>query len=145
VDGDPVRLVDPTGLKSTDGSSGGTGSICFDFDKFANDIRENRFDLNATLASLGSTLAVGTMPKTPGELRGLGVPKSQLNPYTSQLSRWSGRMGTRVFRELGRTATGVAVGTAATASVVFEGFYDWAVIVRAAIRSTSMDGCSCKK
>jgi len=52
--------------------------------------------------------AFGTMPKTPDELRGLGVATSELNPYTSQLSRWSRRFGTRALRELGRTAAGVA-------------------------------------
>lgn len=75
---DPINLIDPTGL------------ICFDFDQFVNDIRDNRFDLAATAATLGSTLGVGTMPKTPSELRGLGVPRSQLNPFTSQLSRFAG-------------------------------------------------------
>ncbi|MFU8832906.1 MAG: RHS repeat-associated core domain-containing protein, partial [Wenzhouxiangella sp.] len=81
--GDPVNLIDPTGF------------ICFDFDQFANDIRDNRFDLEATAATLGATLGVGTLPKTPSELRGLGVPKNQLNPFTSQLSRLAGRTGIR--------------------------------------------------
>lgn len=81
--------------------------------------------------------AVGTMPKVPGELRGLGVPKGDLNPFTSQLSRWSGRLEVIVLRDLGRTALGVAVRAAADAAVVFEGFYDWGVIGQAAWDSTS--------
>lgn len=87
----------------------------------------------------------GTMPKVPSEMRGLGVPASELNPTTGQLSRWSGRFGTRILREVGRSAVGIAVGAAATAGVVFEGFYDWSVIGQAAIKATSTDECSCKK
>ena len=122
-----------------------TGSICFNFDQFANDVEKNRFDLEATLATLTADLAVGTMPKVPSEMRGLGVPASELNPTTGQLSRWSGRFGTRILREVGRSAVGIAVGAAATAGVVFEGFYDWSVIGQAAIKATSTDECSCKK
>lgn len=70
--------------------------------------------LGKTAATLGITLGAGTMPKTPSELRGLGVPKNQLNPYTSQLSRWAGRTGIRDLRELGRTVGGKALGVAAT-------------------------------
>ena len=132
VAGNPLMYVDSNGL------------ACFDFNKFANQIEENRFDLTATLGSLVATEAVGTMPKTPGELRGLGVPKGELNPYTSQLSRWSGRLETRALRELGRTAAGVAVGTVATGALVFEGFYDWGVIGRAAWDATSSSDCGCK-
>ena len=108
-----------------------------DFDQFANQIEENRFDLKATLGTLFAAEAVGTMPKTPGELRGLGVPRTELNPMTSQLSRWSSRFGVRALREIGRTTAGVAIGTAATAGVVFEGFYDWTVIGKAAWDATS--------
>ena len=113
--------------------------LSFDFDQFANEVRDNRFDLTATLGTLTATLGVGTMPKTPGELRGLGVPKSQLNPTTSQLSRWSGRFGTRALREVGRSAAGIAVGTLATGLLIFEGFYDWGVIGVAAVNAISAD------
>ena len=128
----PLSNIDPNGL------------WCFKFDKFANQIEQNRFDLTATLGTLVATEAVGTMPKTPSELRGLGVPKGELNPNTSQLSRWSGRSGIRALREFGRTATGIAIGTAATASLIFEGFYDWGVIGKAAWDSTSSSDCDCK-
>jgi RHS repeat-associated protein len=144
VEGNALRETDTLGLQSTDKSSESKDSLCFDYDLFADDIRENRLDLTTTLITLGADIAVGTMPKTPSELRGLGVPKSQLNPYTSQLSRWSGRLGTRVLRQLGRSVTGVAVGSAATAGVIFEGFYDWTVIVRASWRATSTNNCTCK-
>ncbi|WP_211441782.1 RHS repeat protein [Collimonas humicola] len=131
--GNPISNIDPTGL------------ICFNFDQFANDVAENRFDLGTTLGTLTGDLAVGTMPKVPGELRGLGVPKNELNPITSQLSRWSGRLGIRALRELGRSAAGMAVGAVATGAVVFEGFYDWSVIAQAAVKATTADDCSCKK
>lgn len=88
---------------------------------------------------------VGTMPKTPSELRGLGVPKGELNPYTGQLSRWSNRFGTRALRELGRSAAGVVAGTVATGAIIFEGFYDWGVIGKAAWDATSFDGDKVQK
>ncbi|MFZ5844764.1 MAG: RHS repeat-associated core domain-containing protein [Pseudomonadota bacterium] len=132
VGNDPVNFSDPTGL------------ICFDFDDFADEIRDNRFDLDKTAAALGSTLGIGTMPKTPAELRGLGVPKGDLNPTTSQLSRLTARTGIRAFREFGRTAAGVTVSTVATAATVFAGFYDLSVITQAAIHATSSDDCGCK-
>src|SRR5262249_42264536 len=65
ANGNPLNYADPTGL------------LCFDFNKFADQIRDNRLDLSAVLATLGLTEAIGTMPKTPGELRGLGVPTEQ--------------------------------------------------------------------
>ncbi|MES2353171.1 MAG: RHS repeat-associated core domain-containing protein [Pseudomonadota bacterium] len=131
VNGDPIDNVDPTGL------------ICFNWDQFSNDVRDNRFDLDATLGSLASTLGVGTMPKTSSELRALGQPKNQINPITNQLSRWSGRLGTRVLRDIGRTTVGIAAGTLSTGSVVLEGFYDWGVIGTAAINATSSNNCDC--
>jgi RHS repeat-associated protein len=80
VGGNPISYVDPTGL------------LCFDFNKFADEIRDNRFDLGATLGTLGTTLGIGTMPKVPSELRAFGIPQSEINPITSQLSRWAGRL-----------------------------------------------------
>ncbi|WP_159436043.1 NHL domain-containing protein [Microbulbifer donghaiensis] len=132
VSNDPINSIDPTGL------------LCFDFGKFADQIEKNRLDLIATLGTLVTAEAIGTMPKTPGELRGLGVPKGQLNPYTGQLSRWSGRLGTRVLREAGRAALGVAAGTVATGALIFEGFYDWGVIGKAAWDNTSSGDCECE-
>jgi len=128
--GNPVMSIDPDGLAS------------FNFNQFANEVEKNRFDLSATLGTLGATLGVGTMPKSAGELRMLG-PKENINPITSQLSRWSGRFGERALREFGRTAAGVALSGAATAATVFEGFYDWGVIGRAAISATTFGGSSC--
>jgi uncharacterized protein RhaS with RHS repeats len=130
VGNDPVNYIDLTGL------------ICFGFNKFVNQIEQNRFDLSAALGTLVATEAVGTMPKTPGEMRAFG-PKGRINPITGQLSRWSSRFGTRALREFGRTATGVAMGAAATGALVFEGFYDWGVIGKAAWDATSYDDCGC--
>jgi RHS repeat-associated protein len=119
VGGNSIRWSDRTGLE-------------FDFDKFANQIENNRANNALTLGSLVTTLGVGTMPKTPKELRGLGVPKNALNPYTSQLSRWSMRVGNRTLRVAGRTALGVAAGTLATGGLIVEGGYNWIVIIKAA-------------
>jgi hypothetical protein len=118
-----------------------TASWNFDFGQFADQIEENRFDLGATLGTLFATEAIGTMPKTPSELRGLGVPKSELNPVTSQLSRWSDRLDARWMRDLGRTTGGRLASGAATLGVVFEGFYDIGVIGKAALDATSRIGC----
>jgi RHS repeat-associated protein len=133
VNGNPISNTDPLGL------------LCFNFDKFANQIDQNRANNALTLGSLVTDLGVGTMPKTPDELRGLGVPKAELNPYTSQLSRWSGRFGTRALRVAGRTTVGIAAGAVATGAVIIEGFYDWGVIGKAAWDATSSDDCGCRK
>jgi len=85
VSGNPLMRVDPYGL------------ACFDSNKFFSQIRENRANNALTFGSLLITGAVGTMPKSSSELRGLGVPRNKLNPITNQLSRWSGRFGTRTF------------------------------------------------
>ncbi|WCM95364.1 hypothetical protein M5C99_13555 [Acidovorax sp. NCPPB 2350] len=148
VGGNPLTFFDPNGLQASyNGVDEGSGWIydpCFDFSQFANQIEENRSNTAADLAALTAAGAVGTMPKTPGELRGLGVPKSQLNPYTSQMSRWSSRVGVRELRVIGRTAGGVALGAAATGALIFDGFYNWGVIGKAAWDASSLGGnCGC--
>lgn len=130
--GNPISNVDPEGL------------LCFNFDKFVDQIEENRSGTAKDLAALVAAGSVGTMPKTPSELRGLGVPKEQLNPYTSQLSRWSGRFDTRALRTFGRTAVGGAISVAATGALIFDGFYNLGVIGKAAADATSKDeNCDC--
>jgi RHS repeat-associated protein len=144
VGGNPLSFVDPNGLQASGGGGGGGGSgpcLDFDFDKFANQIEQNRSSTATDLAALGSAFAVGTMPKTPSELRGFGLSKEQMNPWTSQLSRWSSRLGTRELREIGRTVAGKAVSATATAALVVDGFYNWYVIGKAAIDATSSCGC----
>ena len=113
----------------------------FDFGQFADQIDQNRVDLGATLGTLLATEAIGTMPKTLSELRGLGVARSELNPITSQLSRWSERLGARWMRDLGRTRGGVLTSGAVTLGLVFEGFYDIGTIGMAAWDATSRAGC----
>lgn len=76
-------------------------------------------------------------------MRGLGVSKAELNSYTSQLSRGSGRFGTRALRVAGRTTAGVVTGAIATGAVIFEGFYDWGVIGKAAWDARSSNDCGC--
>ena len=132
VVGNPISNFDPYGL------------LCFDFDEFANKIRDNRANNALTLGSLLSMEAFGTMAKTPSELRGLGVPKGKLNPFTSQLSRWADRLGARALRVAGRTASGIYAGATATLAVVGEGFYDIGVIGKAAYDSTSSEECGCE-
>lgn len=142
VGGNPLSFVDPNGLQASGGGGGGSGPcLDFDFDKFANQIEQNRSSTATDLAALGSAFAVGTMPKTPSELRGFGLSKEQMNPWTSQLSRWSSRLGTRELREIGRTVAGKAVSATATAALVVDGFYNWYVIGKAAIDATSSCGC----
>jgi hypothetical protein len=142
VGGNPLSLADPTGLQAAAAGAGSGSGLCFDFDKFASQVEENRSSTAADLAALAGAGAAGTMPKTPGKLRGLGVPKSELNPYTSQMSRWSSRLGVRELRMFGRPAGGVALGAVAT--LVFDGFYNWGVIGKAAWDSTSSGGsCGC--
>jgi hypothetical protein len=117
----------------------GKRGVYFDFEKFSNQVETNRSSTAADIAALMAAGGVGTMPKTPSELRGLGVPKSKLNPYTSQLSRWSSRFGMRELRTFGRTTEGVALGTVATGALIFDGFYNWGVIGKAAWDATSFD------
>ena len=131
--GDPVNQIDIDGMLS------------FNFNQFANDVRENRSSTATNLAALGATLAVGTMSKTKEELRGFG-PKEKLNPYTNQMSRWSGRLNRitngktgRLLREFGRSASGRLVGGLATAALIADGFYNWVVIIKAAIDATCFD------
>lgn len=133
VEGDPINNTDPLGL------------MCFDFDRFTNQIEQNRADSALTLGSLLTTEAIGTMPKTSSEMRAFGTPKGEINPWTSQLSRWSGRFNTRALRVIGRTPTIIAASTVATASVVAEGIYDWVVIGKAAWDATSSGDCDCGK
>jgi hypothetical protein len=85
------------------------------------------------------------MSKVASELRGLGVPKSQLNPYTSQLSRWNGRLNRytsykgRALRDFGRTARGIRYGAFFTGTLIADGFYNWWVIIEAAYDATSFE------
>lgn len=156
VGGNPLTQIDPDGLEGIGPWTFAPGAqrdayiaaqrkkVCFDFYKFTKFIEENRIDLEATLATLGVTFGAGTMPKTPAELRGLGVPRSQLNPYTGQPSRWAGRTGVRGFREFGRSTGGRALGAAALASLIFVGFYDLSIEVQAGINATSLsESCGC--
>ncbi len=140
VGGNPISYIDPEGL------------ACFNFNQFANQIRENRSSTATDIAVLSSTLGFGTMAKTGPELRGFGASKTQLNPYTSQLSRWNGRLkrsglySGRGLRNLGRTAGGIAAGAAATGALIADGFYNWGVIIKAAYDATSAEGdngCGC--
>lgn len=90
---------------------------------------------------------IGTIPKTPFELRGLVVKKTELNPYTSQLSRWSSRLNIRELRDFGCTAFGQTASAATTVTLIFDGFYNWGLIGKAAWNATSSeadDVCKCK-
>jgi RHS repeat-associated protein len=123
---DPVDLIDPMGLECCRQEYGDCLAKC---------IEKERFDLAAVLGTAITTLGFGTMPKTEAELRALGGPP---NPYTSQPSRWAGRLGGRSggfgwLRDLGRSAPGRFLGTASTGALVFEGFYDLGAIGRCSV------------
>ena len=158
ANGNPLSYIDPLGLEGIGywtfppgpqrdafERNAARGAWCPDFDAFANQVRENRASNALTLGSLVAMEAVGTMPKTPSELRGFGVPKGQLNPTTGQLSRWSDRLGMRALRVAGRTTAGIVAGAVATLAVVGEGFYDIGVIGKAAYDTTSnpQEDCGC--
>jgi RHS repeat-associated protein len=122
----PAGFTDPLGLEKKCCQQGV-------MDCLGNCIEKERLDLANVAATAITTLGIGTMPKAPGELRGFGVPMDQLNPYTSQASRWTGRTGIRALREFGRSLVGRMLGGLATGMLVFEGFYDWGVIARCTI------------
>jgi RHS repeat-associated protein len=144
VGGDPVNYIDPLGL------------MCFDFDGFVDQIRENRFDMNATLATLVGTEIMGGMPKSSFELSHSVRPAPGSNnivsPYTNQLSRWNGRFSrlsywlfghrTRFLRDLGRTVVVQGAGRLVTGALIFEGFYNWGVIGKSAWDNTSSGDCN---
>ena len=156
VGGNPISSVDPLGLEGTGSWTYAPGKDrCMyqskkngkmDPAKLADYVEKNRFDSGAVLGSLVATLGFGTMPKTPSELRGLGVRKDQLNPYTSQPSRWAARTGNRSLREFGRSPGGQGLGVASIGTLIFEGFYDLTIEVQGAYQAID-DGpseCGCQ-
>jgi len=84
-------FVDPSGLQASSGGS----DLCFDFDKFANQVEQNRSGTAVDLAALVSAEAVGTMPKTPGELRGLAQEPGSGLTFGHGLIHSRARMGNR--------------------------------------------------
>lgn len=155
VMGNPINAIDPLGLEGTGSWTYAPGKDrCtyqskkngkMDPAKLADYVEKNRLDSRAVLGSLAATLGFGTMPKTPSELRGLGVRKDQLNPYTSQPSRWAARTGNRSFREFGRSPGGQGLGVGSTATLIFEGFYDLTIEFQGAFQAID-DGpseCGC--
>jgi len=121
VEGNPVRLIDPLGLAASGSHAG---------DCVANCIREERFDLEKALCTLVTTLGVGKMPKTSSEKRGGFGPKDKHSPWTSQASRWQRRDFWPGGRAFGQSMGGGALGGAATALLIGEGFYDIGAIGR---------------
>jgi hypothetical protein len=106
-------------------------------DCLAKCIEKERFNMGAVLGTAASTLGLGTMPKTPAELRSLGQSAEEINPYTSQPSRWAGRTGIRGLRNFGRTIGGKALGGLTTGALVFEGFYDIGAIGRCSVKGSN--------
>ncbi|HYR21483.1 MAG TPA: RHS repeat-associated core domain-containing protein [Chthoniobacterales bacterium] len=135
---DPINMIDPLGLACCNHDY---------LDCLANCIEKERFDLIAVLGSAAGTFGFGTMPKTAAEAArstAFGTPK---NPeFTSQLSRWAGRLGGRPgnwgwLRDFGRSSLGRTAGVAATGSLIFEGFYDLGAEIRCSI-VCSQDNCA---
>ena len=145
VDANPMTGFDPFGLANSGAVKWMTPppTRCFSYEKFAEYIEKNRLNLWVVLATLGIDISIGTMPKTAAELRGFG-PKSQLNPYTSQLSRLAGFLENRTLRDWGRKPAFIAASAAATGAVVFEGFYDWGIIAQAFDYASSSENCICR-
>jgi len=114
--------------------------INFDFNQFVSFVRDNRSSTALDLAALSSTLLVGTVPKTAGELRALGQKKNLINPVTNQLSRLSLRTGNRIFRRIGRTGLGLGLAAGATLLLVGDGFFNIGIIANGAVRATSFGG-----
>ena len=128
--------VDPLGL----------WCLSFNFDQFADEIEENRLDNEYTLAILFTAFGVGSMPKSDSELRSLGQKKSEINPWTGQLSRWNGRIndyqGNKDYKKLrnfGRTQMGKNIGGATLLLLIFEGYYDLGVMGKSAWDATTLN------
>ena len=134
VSNNPLNRFDPLGLACCNHDYSGC---------LANCIEKERFDLSAVLGTAVSTLGFGTMPKTPSELKSLGGPP---NPYTSQPSRWAGRLGGRSggfgwLRSFGRSPVGRLLGPLSTGALVFEGYYDLGAMIRCSV-VCAQDNCA---
>ncbi|MCG2679261.1 MAG: RHS repeat-associated core domain-containing protein, partial [Kiritimatiellae bacterium] len=135
VDNSPLTYVDPFGLKADSCCKQGY------LDCFAKCVEKERFDLEAALGTAAATLGLGTMPKTSAELRGFGIPKKELEPWTGQPSRWAGRTGLRGLRIFGRSKIGITLGRLSTGALIFEGFYDIGAIGRCSVVCAN-DSCA---
>ena len=135
VGNNAVNRYDPLGLVCCNHSYSDCLAAC---------IEKERFDLTAVLGTAVSTLGFGSpMPKSPGELRGLGGPAT---PYTSQPSRWAGRLGGRPggfgwLRDFGRSAAGRILGRLSLGALIFEGYYDLGAIGRCSV-VCAQDNCA---
>ena len=140
VGGNPVNAVDPWGLATENWSN------CF-----ANCVEKERLDWDIVLSTLGGALGFSTMPKTSAELKKHFGDRASQNKWTGQPSRWAGRIGRiarnleesnsvrsimftarRNIRDFGRSAIGRTLGRSALVGLIFEGYYDWGVIIRCA-------------
>ncbi|AMD93002.1 hypothetical protein AXF15_07745 [Desulfomicrobium orale DSM 12838] len=138
--GNPMNAVDPWGLATENWSN------CF-----ANCVEKERLDWDIVLSTLGGALGFSTMPKTPAELKKHFGDRASQNKWTGQPSRWAGRIGRiarnleesnsvrsimftarRNIRDFGRSAIGRTLGRSALVGLIFEGYYDWGVIIRCA-------------
>ncbi len=117
------------------------------YNQFANEIRLNRSNNATNLATLASAAAFGAMPKTAKELKGVRHNK-KVSRFTNQLSRLQFRLNRynkgskqRAIRELARMTRVRAETTFITATLVIDGFYNWAVIAKAAYNAFDSEGC----
>jgi len=132
----PLGYVDPYGL------------WCFDFDKFANEIREDRLSSvldrfvgggDALTATNLTLTALNTPFRYPRA--GLGTAAGSATSILSTLGmRYPVRLPVRL---LNTTNALRALGRLGVLTTIVEGFYDIGVEVKAAVHATSSNDCDC--
>ena len=134
--GNPISNVDPSGL------------LCFNFDQFADYIRDNSFDsLIGTSAVTDANLAL-TAANIPFiyPRAGLGTAAGSPTSLLSYLGlKTGGALNLPVQIPLLSTNNPLrALGRLGVLSTIFEGFYDLSIEAQAAAKATSSDDCGCK-
>ncbi len=136
VKGNPISNTDPLGL------------LCFNFDQFADFIRDNSFDsLIGTSAVTDANLAL-TAANIPFiyPRAGLGTAAGSPTSLLSWLGLQTGGALNLPFQIPGLSTANPlrALGRLGVASTIFEGFYDLSIEAQAAIHATSSSDCGCK-
>jgi hypothetical protein len=122
--------------------------LCFNFDQFADYIRDNSFDsLIGTSAVTDANLAL-TAANIPFiyPRAGLGTAAGSPTSLLSYLGlKTGGALNLPVQIPLLSTNNPLrALGRLGVLSTIFEGFYDLSIEAQAAAKATSSDDCGCK-